>query len=88
MAGIRGAIVGSALMLLVTLATALPVGLAAAVYLEEFAPKNRWTELIDVNIRNLAGVPSILFGLLGLAVFVRLLVMNALAVWLRMRTQK
>jgi phosphate transport system permease protein len=87
-AGIRGAIVGSALMLLVTLATALPVGLAAAVYLEEFAPKNRWTELIDVNIRNLAGVPSILFGLLGLAVFVRLLVMNALAVWLRMRTQK
>jgi phosphate transport system permease protein len=71
-AGIRGAIVGSALMLLVTLVTALPVGLAAAVYLEEFAPKNRWTELIDVNIRNLAAVPSILFGLLGLAVFVRL----------------
>lgn len=71
-AGIRGAIIGSALMLLVTLVTALPVGLAAAVYLEEFAPKNRWTEIIDLNIRNLAAVPSILFGLLGLAVFVRL----------------
>ncbi|WP_462320981.1 phosphate ABC transporter permease PstA [Halochromatium sp.] len=71
-AGIRGAIVGSALMLMVTLVTALPVGLAAAIYLEEFAPKNRWTEIIDVNIRNLAAVPSILFGLLGLAVFVRL----------------
>jgi phosphate transport system permease protein len=71
-AGIRGAVVGSALMLVVTLVTALPVGLAAAVYLEEFAPKNRWTEIIDVNIRNLAAVPSILFGLLGLAVFVRL----------------
>ncbi len=71
-AGIRGAVVGSALMLLVTLVAVLPVGLAAAVYLEEFAPKNRWTEIINLNIRNLAAVPSILFGLLGLAVFVRL----------------
>lgn len=71
-AGIYGAVMGSVFMLLVTVATALPLGVAAAVYLEEFAPKNRWTELIDVNIRNLAAVPSILFGLLGLAVFLRL----------------
>ena len=72
-AGIYGAVVGSALMLIVTLVVVLPIGIAAAVYLEEFAPKNRWTELIDVNIRNLAAVPSIVFGLLGLAVFIRLL---------------
>jgi phosphate transport system permease protein len=71
-AGIRGAVIGSALMLFVTLVVTLPIGVAAAIYLEEFAPKNRWTEIIDVNIRNLAAVPSILFGLLGLAVFIRL----------------
>jgi phosphate transport system permease protein len=71
-AGIYGAVIGSALMLFVTLIVALPIGVAASIYLEEFAPKNRWTELIDVNIRNLAAVPSILFGLLGLAVFIRL----------------
>jgi phosphate transport system permease protein len=71
-AGIYGAVIGSALMLFVTLIVTLPIGVAAAVYLEEFAPRNRWTELIDVNIRNLAAVPSILFGLLGLAVFIRL----------------
>ena len=52
-----------------TLAIVLPLGVAAAIYLEEFAPKNRWTELIEVNINNLAAVPSIVFGLLGLAVF-------------------
>ena len=52
-----------------TLALAFPLGVAAAVYLEEFAPKNRWTDLIEVNINNLAAVPSIVFGLLGLAVF-------------------
>jgi phosphate transport system permease protein len=69
LAGIRGAIVGSALMLLVTLALCLPVGVAAAVYLEEFAPKNRLTEIVEVNINNLAAVPSIVFGLLGLAMF-------------------
>ncbi|QCG97566.1 phosphate ABC transporter permease PstA [Azospirillum sp. TSA2s] len=68
-AGIGGAIVGSLLTLLVTMALSVPVGIAAAVYLEEFAPKNRWTDLIEVNINNLAAVPSIIFGLLGLAVF-------------------
>jgi phosphate transport system permease protein len=69
LAGIRGALVGSALTLLVTLVICLPLGVAAAIYLEEFAPKNRITELIEVNINNLAAVPSIVFGLLGLAVF-------------------
>jgi phosphate transport system permease protein len=69
LAGIRGALVGSALTLLVTLALCLPFGVAGAIYLEEFAPKNRLTELIEVNINNLAAVPSIVFGLLGLAVF-------------------
>jgi phosphate transport system permease protein len=68
-AGIRGALIGSALTLLVTLALCLPIGIAAAVYLEEFAPKNRLTDLIEVNINNLAAVPSIVFGLLGLAMF-------------------
>lgn len=69
MAGILGAVIGSALTLVVTLAVAFPIGVAAAVYLEEFAKKNRWTTLIEVNINNLAAVPSIVFGLLGLAVF-------------------
>lgn len=69
MAGIWGATVGSALTLLVTLAIAFPVGVLSAIYLEEFAPKNRFTDLIEVNINNLAAVPSIVFGLLGLAVF-------------------
>jgi phosphate transport system permease protein len=69
LAGIRGALVGSALTLLVTLVLCLPIGVAAAIYLEEFAPKNRLTEIIEVNINNLAAVPSIVFGLLGLAVF-------------------
>jgi phosphate transport system permease protein len=68
-AGIRGALIGSALTILVTLSVALPIGVASALYLEEFAPKNRWTDLIEVNINNLAAVPSIIFGLLGLAVF-------------------
>ena len=68
-AGIRGAVVGSALTLIVTLAMSFPLGVMAAVYLEEFAPKNRWTDIIEVNINNLAAVPSIVFGLLGLAVF-------------------
>jgi phosphate transport system permease protein len=69
LAGIRGALFGSALTLFVTLILCLPIGVAAAIYLEEFAPKNRVTELIEVNINNLAAVPSIVFGLLGLAVF-------------------
>ncbi|WP_072390787.1 phosphate ABC transporter permease PstA [Hyphomicrobium sp. CS1BSMeth3] len=69
LAGIRGAIVGTALTLLVTLVLCVPVGVAAAIYLEEFAPKNRFTDIIEVNINNLAAVPSIVFGLLGLAMF-------------------
>jgi len=69
-AGVLGAVVGSALMLLVTAFLAVPIGVLAAVYLEEFAPKNRWTDLIEVNINNLAAVPSIVYGLLGLAVFI------------------
>lgn len=69
-AGIWGAVSGSALTLLITIGLSLPVGIAAAIYLEEFAPRNRWTDLIEVNINNLAAVPSIVFGLLGLAVFI------------------
>jgi phosphate transport system permease protein len=69
LAGIRGALMGSALTLLITLVLCLPIGVLAAIYLEEFAPKNRLTDLIEVNINNLAAVPSIVFGLLGLAVF-------------------
>jgi phosphate transport system permease protein len=69
LAGIWGAVVGSFLTLVVTLILSFPIGVAAAVYLEEFASKNRWTDLIEVNINNLAAVPSIVFGLLGLAVF-------------------
>jgi phosphate transport system permease protein len=69
LAGVRGALVGTALTLLVTLLLCLPIGVMAAIYLEEFAPKNRWTDLVEVNINNLAAVPSIVFGLLGLAVF-------------------
>jgi phosphate transport system permease protein len=68
-AGLLGGLVGSLLTMLVTLALCLPIGVAAAIYLEEFAPKNRWTDLIEVNINNLAAVPSIVFGLLGLALF-------------------
>lgn len=69
LAGIRGAIVGSFYTLIVTLVLSFPIGVASAVYLEEFAPKNRLTDIIEVNINNLAAVPSIVFGLLGLAVF-------------------
>jgi phosphate transport system permease protein len=67
--GIWGALKGSILTMLVTLGLAFPIGVLSAVYLEEYAPKNRWTELIEVSINNLAAVPSIIFGLLGLAVF-------------------
>lgn len=69
-AGIWGALKGSFFTLLVTLALSFPIGVAAAIYLEEFAPQNRWTDLIEVNINNLAAVPSIVFGLLGLAIFI------------------
>ncbi len=70
LAGIRGALMGSFYMLIVTVALAFPIGVAAAIYLEEFAPRSRWSDLIEVNINNLAAVPSIVFGLLGLAVFI------------------
>jgi len=70
LAGIWGALMGSLLTLLVVGALSLPMGIATAVYLEEFAPQNRWTDIIEVNINNLAAVPSIVFGLLGLAVFI------------------
>ncbi|WP_069441026.1 phosphate ABC transporter permease PstA [Methyloceanibacter superfactus] len=68
-AGLAGAITGSFYALLVCFLLSFPIGIAAAVYLEEFAPKNRFTDLIEVNINNLAAVPSVVFGLLGLAVF-------------------
>ena len=67
--GIWGALKGSILTMIVTLALAFPIGVLAALYLEEYAPKNRWTDIIEVSINNLAAVPSIIFGLLGLAVF-------------------
>jgi phosphate transport system permease protein len=70
LAGIKGALMGSFYMLVVTVALAFPIGVAAAIYLEEFAPRSRWSDLIEVNINNLAAVPSIVFGLLGLAVFI------------------
>lgn len=69
LAGLAGAISGSFWSLLVCFAISFPIGIAAAIYLEEFAPKNRWTDLIEININNLAAVPSVVFGLLGLAVF-------------------
>jgi phosphate transport system permease protein len=68
--GIWGGVIGSFYTLLVTQLVAFPLGIMAAIYLEEFAPKNRWTETIEVNINNLAAVPSIVYGLLGLAVFI------------------
>ncbi|MBY6129029.1 phosphate ABC transporter permease PstA [Qipengyuania aquimaris] len=67
--GIWGALMGSILTMIVTLALAFPIGVLAALYLEEYAPKNKWTDLIELSINNLAAVPSIIFGLLGLAVF-------------------
>jgi len=72
MAGIKGAAIGSALTLVVCFVIAFPIGVATAVYLEEFAPKNRLTELIEININNLAAVPSVVFGILGLAIFINL----------------
>jgi phosphate transport system permease protein len=73
LAGIWGALKGSFLMLVVTLAISFPIGVLTAIYLEEFAAKNRWTDIIEVSINNLAAVPSIIFGLLGLAVFLNVL---------------
>ena len=71
-AGIYGAMLGSFYTLIITLILSFPIGVAAAIYLEEFAPKNRFTDLIEININNLAAVPSIVFGLLGLAIFLNL----------------
>jgi phosphate transport system permease protein len=72
LAGIKAALYGSFFTLLVTFCVAFPIGVMAAIYLEEFAPKNRLTDLIEININNLAAVPSIVFGLLGLAVFINI----------------
>ena len=69
MAGVWGALKGSFLTIIVTMALAFPIGVLSAIYLEEFATRNRWTDIIEVSINNLAAVPSIIFGLLGLAVF-------------------
>jgi phosphate transport system permease protein len=69
-AGLAGAFVGSLYMMLIVIVLSVPIGVAAAVYLEEFAPTNRFTDLIEININNLAAVPSIVFGLLGAAVFI------------------
>lgn len=71
-AGMLGAILGSLFTMIVTLVLSFPIGVAAAIYLEEFAPKNKITDFIEVNINNLAAVPSIIFGLLGLAIFISL----------------
>ncbi len=72
LAGIRGAVTGTFFTILVTIAVSFPIGVLAAIYLEEFAPKNKLTDLIEVNINNLAAVPSIVFGLLGLAMFINM----------------
>jgi phosphate transport system permease protein len=69
-AGLGVALLGSAYMMLLVLVMCVPVGVAASIYLEEFAPKNRWTDAIEVNISNLAAVPSIVYGILGLAIFI------------------
>jgi len=70
LAGIRAALTGSVFMLLITLAVGFPIGVAAAVYLEELAPHRAWTRFVELSISNLAAVPSIVFGLLGLVVFI------------------
>lgn len=72
LAGIHGAIKGTLLTLMVTLLLSFPIGVAAAIYLEEFAPRNKLTEIVEININNLAAVPSIIFGLLGMAVFINI----------------
>ncbi|GLQ27380.1 phosphate ABC transporter permease PstA [Sulfitobacter pacificus] len=75
-AGLGVAILGSLYMMIVVLVLALPIGVASSIYLEEFAPKNRWTDLIEVNISNLAAVPSIVYGILGLAIFINFMELN------------
>jgi len=71
--GIWGALKGSLLTMAITLALSFPIGVFAALYLEEYAPRNRWTDIIEVSINNLAAVPSIIFGLLGLAIFLNMM---------------
>ena len=71
--GVWGALKGSFLTIVITIVLAFPIGVFSAVYLEEFAPRNRWTDAIEVSINNLAAVPSIIFGLLGLAVFLNVM---------------
>ncbi len=71
--GIWGAVKGSLLTMIVTIVLAFPIGVLSAVYLEEYAPRNRWTDMIEVSINNLAAVPSIIFGLLGLAIFLNVM---------------
>ncbi|MBL8128000.1 MAG: phosphate ABC transporter permease PstA, partial [Chloroflexia bacterium] len=73
MAGMRPAILGTLWVIALTALFAFPIGVGAAIYLEEYAPNNRWTRLLKLNIANLAGVPSVVYGLLGLGVFVSLL---------------
>ncbi len=75
-AGLGVAILGSLYMMIVVLVLALPIGVASSIYLEEFAPKNRWTDVIEVNISNLAAVPSIVYGILGLAIFINFMEFN------------
>jgi len=72
LAGLKGALIGSAWALLVCFFISFPLGIGAAIYLEEFAPKNRLSDFIEVNINNLAAVPSVVFGLLALSVFIGL----------------
>ncbi|MCF6193501.1 MAG: phosphate ABC transporter permease PstA [Kangiellaceae bacterium] len=72
LAGVKGAFVGTILTMIITLLISFPLGVSAAIYLEEFAPRNRWTDIIEVNINNLAAVPSIIFGLLGLAIIINI----------------
>lgn len=75
-AGLGVAILGSLYMMVVVLVLALPIGVATSIYLEEFAPKTRWTDFIEVNISNLAAVPSIVYGILGLAIFINFMELN------------
>lgn len=70
LAGIAGAVIGSVMIVFIAFLLALPIGVGSALYLNEFAPKNKWTDIIEININNLAAVPSIVFGLLGLAIFI------------------
>ncbi len=72
LAGVAGAIIGSIMIVFIAFILALPIGVGAALYLDEFAPKNRWRDMIEININNLAAVPSIVFGLLGLAIFINI----------------